>query len=121
VHTGETVQRRIDAAMRAVLSAETAATALVTGNVTTTFAVLAYLAAEVPPGRRPALVGFDDFPLASLLEPPMTVIAQDSTAMAHAALTLMTARLAEPDRPPETVTVPVSLIARGSGERPPVR
>ena len=120
VHTGETVQHRIDAAMRAVLSAETAATALVTGNVTTTFAVLTYLAAEVPPERRPALVGFDDFPLASLLEPPVTVIAQDSMAMAHAALNLMTARLAEPERPLETVTVPVSLIARGSGERPPV-
>jgi LacI family transcriptional regulator len=49
----------------------------------------------------------------------VTVIAQDSAGMAHAALHLMTARLAEPERPPETVTVPVALIARGSGERPP--
>jgi LacI family transcriptional regulator len=119
VHPGETEQARISAAVRAVLSADPPATALVTGNVTSTFAVLTHLAAEVPRDRRPALVGFDDFPLAGLLDPPVTVIAQDSAGMAHAALHLMTARLAEPERPPETVTVPVALIARGSGERPP--
>jgi LacI family transcriptional regulator len=119
VHAGETTQSRISAALRALLSAATPATALVAGNITSTMAVLAHLAAEVPPERRPALVGFDDFPLAGLLDPPVTVIAQDSFGMAHAALHLMTARLAEPERPPETVTVPVKLIARGSGERPP--
>ena len=59
------------------------------------------------------MVGFDDFPLADLLDPPVTVIAQDSLGMAHAALQLMTARLAEPERPLETVTVPVRLIAAG--------
>jgi LacI family transcriptional regulator len=120
VHPGETEQSRISAATHAVLSAETSATALVTGNITTTFAVLAYLAAEVPRERWPALVGFDDFLLAGLLDPPVTVIAQDTTGMARAALHLMTSRLAEPERPPETITVPVTLIARGSGEQPPL-
>jgi len=118
-HTGETEQRRISAALRAVLSGEEPVTALVLGNVTTTFAVLTHLASEVPPELRPAMVGFDDFPLAGLLDPPVTVIAQDSLGMAHAALLLMTARLAEPERAPETLTVPVRLIERGSGERPP--
>ena len=120
VHAGETDQVRISAAVRAVLSGTSPATALVTGNVTTTLAVLAHLAAEVPREHRPALVAFDDFPLAGLLDPPLTVIAQDSEGMARAALQLMTARLAEPERPPETVTVPVKLIARGSGEQPPL-
>lgn len=119
VHTGETEQARISAALREVLSGPSPATALVAGNVTTTFEVLAYLAAEVPRERRPALVGFDDFPLAGLLDPPVTAVSQDSLGMARAALSLMTARLAEPDRPPETITVPVTLIARGSGEQPP--
>jgi LacI family transcriptional regulator len=119
VHTGETEQARISTALRAVLSAQSPATALVCGNITTTYAVLAHLAAEVPREARPALVGFDDFQLAGLLDPPLTVIAQDSAAMARAALRLMTERLAEPERAPETVTVPVRLIARGSGERPP--
>lgn len=119
VHPGETEQSRINAALQAVLSSESPATALVTGNITTTFKVLAYLAAELPREQWPALVGFDDFLLAGLLDPPMTVIAQDTIGMAHATLRLMTARLAEPERPPETVTVPVKLIARGSGERPP--
>jgi LacI family transcriptional regulator len=121
VHTGETEQARISDALRAVLSGPTPATALVSGNVTTTFAVLAHLAAEVARDRRPALVGFDDFPLASLLDPPVTVISQNSLGMAHAALQLMQARLAEPERAPETVTVPVALIARGSGEQAPPR
>lgn len=119
VHTGETEQARISEAVRAVLSPEVRATALVCGNVTTTFAVLAHLAAEVPRGQRPAMVGFDDFPLAELLDPPLTVIAQHTGEMAHAALRLMTARLAELERAVETVTVPVSLIARGSGEMAP--
>jgi LacI family transcriptional regulator len=119
VHTGETEQDRISAAVRAVLAPEVRATALVCGNVTTTCAVLAHLAAEVPREQRPAMVGFDDFPLAGLLDPPLTVVAQHTSDMARAALRLMTARLAEPERAVETVTVPVSLIARGSGERPP--
>jgi LacI family transcriptional regulator len=114
VHTGETDQARISTAVRAVLSGESPATALICGNITTTFAVLAHLAAEVPRDARPALAGFDDFPLAALLDPPLTVIAQDSAAMARAALRLMTERLADPERPPETVTVPVRLVARGA-------
>ncbi|NUR62506.1 MAG: LacI family DNA-binding transcriptional regulator [Catenulispora sp.] len=120
VHPGETDQARIGAAVRAVLSPEVGATALVCGNVTTTVAVLTQLAAEVPRGRRPAMVGFDDFPLAGLLDPPLTVVAQHTSEMAQAALRLMTTRLAEPERAVETVTVPVSLIARGSGEVPPL-
>lgn len=119
VHPGETEQSRISAALRTVLSGAEPVTALVLGNVTTTFGVLTHLAAEVPRELRPAMVGFDDFPLAGLLDPPVTVIAQDSLGMAHAALQLMTARLAEPEREPETLTVPVRLIERGSGERPP--
>ncbi|MFI5897297.1 hypothetical protein ACIA5D_45115 [Actinoplanes sp. NPDC051513] len=34
------------------------------------------------------------------------------------AIDLLVARLADPDRPIQTVTVPVSLIPRGSGETP---
>ncbi|GAA2022194.1 LacI family DNA-binding transcriptional regulator [Catenulispora yoronensis] len=116
VHTGETEQERISAAVRSVAAPGVRATALVCGNVTTTLAVLTHLAAEVPRAERPAMVGFDDFPLAGLLDPPLTVVAQHTTEMARAALRLMTARLAETERPVETVTVPVSLLARGSGE-----
>ena len=118
VHTGETVQSRINAAMRAVLSAPTPATALVTGNVTTTFAILTYLAAEVAPEHRPALVGFDDFPLAQLLDPGITVLAQQPAQMGRLAAQLLFGRLAGDDTPAAAHVIPSRLIPRGSGEIP---
>jgi LacI family transcriptional regulator len=69
---------------------------------------------------RVALVGFDDFPMADLLQPAVTVIAQDPTRLGEVAASILFRRLAGDRSPSETVTVPVTLIARGSGEiRPP--
>jgi LacI family transcriptional regulator len=92
------------------------ATALVTGNNRITVLVLRALAGR---GDRPALVGFDDFELADLLNPPVTVIAHDTAALGRAAADLLFARLAGDDSPPHRVTLPVHLIARGSGEKYP--
>ena len=66
-----------------------------------------------------AIVGFDDFLLADLLQPGLTVIAQDSATIGRTAIELLLARAADPARPVQTITVPVELIARGSGELPP--
>jgi LacI family transcriptional regulator len=68
---------------------------------------------------RLAMVGFDDFALADLLRPGVTVIAQDSATIGRTAVELLLARSADPTRPVRTVTVPVSLIPRGSGELAP--
>ncbi len=63
-----------------------------------------------------AHVGFDDVPLAGLLDPGITVIAQDPQAMGELAAQMLLRRLRDPAAAPETVEVPTRLIARGSGE-----
>jgi LacI family transcriptional regulator len=65
-----------------------------------------------------ALVGFDDFPLADLLQPPVTVVAQDPSAMGRLAASLIFRRLDGEDWEPTTHYVPTRLIRRGSGEIP---
>ncbi|MCX6432136.1 MAG: LacI family DNA-binding transcriptional regulator [Actinobacteria bacterium] len=71
---------------------------------------------ELGLAHRVALVGFDDFALADLLEPAITVVAQDARAIGHLAAELLFRRMADPSRPTATHVVPSRLIPRGSGE-----
>jgi LacI family transcriptional regulator len=64
--------------------------------------------------RPPALVGFDDFELADLLD--ATVVRHDSQQMGAHAAALAFERLDGADRPPRRVVVPTELVVRGSGE-----
>lgn len=66
--------------------------------------------------HRVALVGFDDFPLADLMNPPLTVVRQDVRTIGRRAAELLFARI-EGDRSPpkQLITTPV-LVPRGSGE-----
>jgi LacI family transcriptional regulator len=66
-----------------------------------------------------ALVGFDDFPLADLLVPAVTVVAQDPAAIGRTAASVLFARLAGDRGPAAVHIVPTTLIRRGSGEIPP--
>lgn len=69
--------------------------------------------------QRVALVGFDDFMLADVLQPGITVMAQDPAQIGTLAVTRVFDRL-DGDASPETTTiVPATLIVRGSGEIPP--
>ncbi len=63
-----------------------------------------------------AHVSFDDFPLADMLSPGVSVIAQDVEAMGRTAAEILFGRLDGDDSPTRTVTVPTRLIERGSGE-----
>jgi LacI family transcriptional regulator len=65
-----------------------------------------------------ALVGFDDLILGDLLDPGMTAIAQDPTALGRAAAELLFARLDSGPGPARHQVVPVRLLPRGSGEIP---
>jgi LacI family transcriptional regulator len=70
--------------------------------------------------RRIALIGFDDVALADILDPPISVAAQDPQAMGRAAADLLFRRLDGDRSPSEHHVIPVKLIARGSGEISPV-
>ncbi|MFE9751181.1 LacI family DNA-binding transcriptional regulator [Saccharothrix saharensis] len=68
--------------------------------------------------HRVALIGFDDFPLADMLEPGVTVLSQDVPALGRKAAELIFARIAGDHSPPTHAVVPATLIRRGSGEIP---
>jgi LacI family transcriptional regulator len=68
--------------------------------------------------RRIALVGFDDFPLADLLDPAITVVAQDPARMGRTAAGALFERIDGRDGPPREIRIPTTLIPRGSGEMP---
>jgi LacI family transcriptional regulator, galactose operon repressor len=116
VHPGEITADRVAAALDTVLGGTDPATALVTGNPDTTIAVLRRLGAQA--ASRLAIVGFDEVPLADLLQPALTVVAQDTAAIGRTAVELLCARIADPSRAVQTVVVPVALKVRGSGEVP---
>ncbi len=69
--------------------------------------------------REVALIGFDDFPLADLVEPAVTVVAQDPAAMGRTAARALFERIDGDTRPPREFWIPTRLIRRGSGELPP--
>lgn len=69
--------------------------------------------------RSVALVGFDDFPLADLLDPPLTVIRQDVQRIGKEVAELLFDRIDGLDAPPRHVVIEPSLVVRGSGEIPP--
>jgi LacI family transcriptional regulator len=115
VHPGPIEPGRIAAALATLASGPHPVTAIVTGNVSTTIAVIRLLG---PQFGNTALVGFDDFPLADLLRPGLTVVAQGEAEIGRTTIDLFRARLADRGRPIQTVTVPTTLIARGSGELP---
>jgi LacI family transcriptional regulator len=66
-----------------------------------------------------ALVGVDDFMLADMLEPAVTVVAQDPAAMGQLACETLFRRMDGDQSHPATVAVPTRLITRGSGEIAP--
>lgn len=114
--------RSVDAAARAVtalFTGDDAPTALFTSqNLVTIGAVRALQALGLH--DRVAVVGFDDFPLADLLQPRVTVIAQDPAGIGRTAAALVFRRLDGEKWPPAEHFIATTLIPRGSGELPPL-
>jgi LacI family transcriptional regulator len=63
-----------------------------------------------------ALVGFGDLPLADLLEPGTTVVAQDPAGMGRAAARALFERMDGHTAEPREISIATTLIPRGSGE-----
>lgn len=112
VQSAEAVQR--------LLGSSNPPTAIFTAqNLITMGAVEALRDADAQ--HRIALIGFDDFAMANLLDPGVSVMAQDPRAIGRLAATLVNERLANPGSPVSVHVVPSVLIARGSGEISPLQ
>ena len=61
-----------------------------------------------------SVVGFDDVPEAAHYAPPLTTVGFDKAGFAEVVLTRLAERIAEPDAPITSQTVPFSLVERAS-------
>lgn len=101
----------------AVLALEDPPTAILAATPLAGEGVVAALTAL---GRRRevAVVVFGDFPLADLLDPPMTVVDQDPAGLAREAVRRLLEQVSGTSGARETVVLRTRLVARGSGEIP---
>ena len=110
-----------DAAVQAVdelLALPDSPTAIFTSqNLLTIGGIRALRSAGVQ--HRIALIGFDDIALGDIVEPAVSVVAQDPQAIGLAAADLLFRRMEGDTSPSVHQVVPVQLIARGSGEIKP--
>ncbi|MFC7406202.1 LacI family DNA-binding transcriptional regulator [Georgenia alba] len=61
-----------------------------------------------------SLASFDDAPWMTMVDPPVTTVAQDAVAVGAAAVDRLLARLADGEEPPRTVVLPAPMVVRGS-------
>jgi LacI family transcriptional regulator len=106
----------VQAALQQMMSGPEPVTAVFCGNNRITVFALREIARA---SRRVALVGFDDFELADLLDPGVTVVAQNPAEMGRRAAELLFGRLAGTRGPTQYIELGTQLIVRGSGELPP--
>ena len=104
------------AAVSAMLDLPDPPTAVFAGNNIVAVGVLAALRRRKVL-RKVAVVGFDDLDLATVVEPPLTVIDQDPETIGRIAAEEIFGWLGG-TVPTKDVVVPVRLIVRGSGEIP---
>ena len=106
---------KAEAAAFALLTSAHPPTALVAGQNLITIGAFRALR-RLDMHFKVALVGFDDFVLADLLEPGITVIAQDPAAIGRTAAGVLFRRLDGDQSLPQVYTVRTRMITRGSGE-----
>lgn len=68
--------------------------------------------------REIAVIGFDDFPLADLIVPGISVVRQDVTRIGLTAADLVFGRIDGDPSPARNIVIPTTYLARGSGEIP---
>ena len=61
-----------------------------------------------------SVIGFDDMPLASYFDPPLTTIHQDTFRMGREATRLLIQAVEEPQAPRRNLRLPAELIVRRS-------
>jgi DNA-binding LacI/PurR family transcriptional regulator len=64
-----------------------------------------------------SVIGFDDIPLASYFDPPLTTIRQDTFEMGRAAARLLLQAVEQPKALPQQLRLPPTLVVRASTDR----
>jgi LacI family transcriptional regulator len=104
--------------LRTILAAKKPPTALFCANNLITRHVLHGLQTlKVKLPESVALVGFDDWETADLMQPGITVVRQPVESLGHIAAEVLFSRLGEGKReggPPKSIVLPVELVVRGS-------
>jgi LacI family transcriptional regulator len=111
VHHGLRAQSDAAAALAELRTLPDPPTALFTTNDLITIGVMDGLGSPAPV----AVVGFDDFPLADRLSPPLSVVSQDPVALGATAANLLFSRIEGDRSAPRSVVLLTRLIVRGSG------
>lgn len=106
-------------AARALLTSATPPTAIFAAQNLVTIGTVRAMR-ELGVQHSTALLGFDDVSLADMLEPGISVLAQDPYRIGRTAAERAFARLDGVDDEAATIIVPSTLIPRGSGEIPPM-
>lgn len=104
----------LESLVDAVLDSPEPPTALVGGNLRATAAAIRVLKRR---DRDLALIGFDDFAAADLLD--VSVIGHDPVEMGRTAAGLALQRLKDPSGITRHIEMPVHYVPRGSAEKPP--
>jgi LacI family transcriptional regulator len=86
-------------------------------NLTTVGALECLVDRGIPVPSRMGLVAFDDIPWAHLVRPSLSTIVQPTYELGRTAALLLAERIAEPHRPPSTVTLKTELKVRESSAR----
>lgn len=68
-----------------------------------------------------SIIGFDDIPLASYFDPPLTTLRQPMEDLGRQAAQLLVETIQNPGRPPEQVLIRASLVERASCAPKPLR
>ncbi len=117
VHRDVTLAEQSAAIVRSLVASGDGPTAIFTAqNMITMGAVRALREFDLQ--HRIALIGFDDFTLADLLDPGVAVVAQDPRTIGQRAAELLFSMMEDPDSPRTSladVIVPTTLIMRPSG------
>ncbi|MGR6320200.1 LacI family DNA-binding transcriptional regulator [Micromonospora soli] len=117
LHDLHTVDEATEATIR-LLGSDEPPTALFASQNLVTIGAIAALQ-QLGLEESVALVGFDDFPMADLLKPRVSVIAQDPFQIGRVAAELLFQRLDGDLGGPRRLVLPTTTIPRGSGEIPP--
>lgn len=103
-----------DVVVRDLLSSADPPTAIIAGN---NRMCVGALRATRELNSAPALIGFDDFDTADVLD--VSVVGHDPVEMGRQAARIALERMGDPTGAPTQLVLPTMLIHRGSGERPP--